>query len=195
MLNISPEVFGWVSLGVAVVGYAPYFKSIYAGKTKPHAFSWFIWGLLTTIAFFAQVTGGAGAGSWAMGFSAAMILCIAVLSLFKGEKEITTSDWIVFLSALAAIPVWYLTKDPLYAVILITAIDTLGFWPTFRKSWGKPQEEPPIFYIISSTKFTLALLALENMNWTTALYPLSLVIMNLAFLLMIIYRKRALALV
>jgi len=190
MPHITPEILGWFSLLISVVGYIPYFITILSGKTKPHAFSWLIWAILMTIAFFAQDAGGAGSGAWATGFSAVVAFIIVAFALFKGEKQITRSDWITFIAALSAIPIWYVTKDPLYSVILITVIDALGFYPTFRKSWNKPQEELPLPWGLNSFKFLVALFALECFNWTTALYPASLVLMNGTFFVMIIWRKR-----
>lgn len=192
MITLSPEIFGWISLIFATVGYVPYFLSIASGKTKPHFFSWCIWGSLTAIAYFAQVNSGAGAGSWATGMTALFCGIIAVISLFKGEKHITRSDWVTFLAALSAIPIWYVTSNPIYAILLVTLIDALGFWPTFRKSWHKPDEEHPLTYGLSGIKFTLSLLALESISWTTVLYPASLVLMNAAFVIMIFYRRASL---
>lgn len=190
MISLTPAFLGWLSLAIAVASYAPYFKSILSGNTRPHAFSWFIWGLLTGIAFFVQDVSGAGPGAWVTGFTAVIALGIALLSLFKGEKNITRSDWITFIAALAVIPVWYGTQDPLYAVILIALIDGLGFYPTFRKSWSKPQEELLIMYYLSALKFAIALLALDQFTPVTALYPASIIFLNLAFIGMIHWRRR-----
>ena len=193
MISISPYIWAWFSLIVAVISYTPYTISIFRGRTKPHAFTWVIWAALTTIAFTAQIAEGAGPGAWATGFTALVSFCFVGLALFKGEKDITRSDWITFLSGIAAIPLWYTMDSPLYAVILITVIDALAFYPTFRKSWYKPSEELPITYILSAVKFALALAALQTFNWTTVLYPASLVFMNSIFVVMVTLRRRALS--
>ena len=189
---MSDSYFGFLgllALTIGLISYIPYFRGILANKTKPHAFSWFIWGLLTAIAFFAQVTSGAGPGAWVTGFSAIVCFIIVGFALVKGEKKITPSDWATFIAALATLPIWYATDNPLYAIILITLIDALGFYPTFRKSWHKPQEEVTVTYSLSAVKFAIALGALQNLNWTTALYPASLVFMNGAFVIMVLWRR------
>ena len=127
MFHLSLEFWGWFSLLIAVVSYAPYLRSVVIGKTKPHAFSWFIWSLLTAIAFFAQIVGKAGPGALVTGLTAVTCGVIAVLALSKGEKEITRSDWATFIVAVAALPIWWVSADPLYSVILITLIEALGF--------------------------------------------------------------------
>jgi len=89
-------------------------------------------------------------------------------------------------------PLWILTNNPLWSVIIITVIDALAFFPTFRKSWKEPTTEPAITYALSSLKFLIAIFALEAITATTLLYPFSLVIMNAAFVIMLMYRKMTL---
>src|SRR5207253_1528641 len=107
--------------------YIPYFRDIIKRKTKPHAFSWFIWGLLTAIAFFAQLTKGGGAGAWVSGFTSLVLLSIAVLALIYGEKDTKIINWLSFIGALVGLILWGITKNPLSAIIIVTAIDTIAY--------------------------------------------------------------------
>jgi hypothetical protein len=100
------DVLDLASLLIAVASYVPYVRSIFVANTKPHAFTWLVWGTVMAIAFFAQLSDMAGAGSWATGLSAAFCLGIGVLALFRGEKHITRGDWIAFLATFLAIPLW-----------------------------------------------------------------------------------------
>lgn len=193
MTLFSPLVLGYIALFITCIQYIPYVRGIFLGTTRPHAFSWFIWAVLTGIAFFAQVQDGAGAGAWVTGFTALTCTAISILAVFKGEKDIKASDWATFLVGLAAIPLWLIMDNPLYAVILITVIDALAFWPTVRKSWHKPHEEYLFTYTLSALKFMFGCLALENITWVTALYPFSLVVLNGGFVMMAMARRRTLA--
>ena len=58
------------------IGYVLYIRNILAGKTKPHAFSWFVWAFIAGIAFAAQVVGKGGHGAFVMGFTA--LACAAI---------------------------------------------------------------------------------------------------------------------
>ena len=51
----------------------------------------------------------------------------------------------------------------------------------------------PLTYILSAFKFAVGLLDLEYVNWTTALYPVSLVIMNGVFVAVILWRRGQIA--
>ena len=143
-------VLGVIASIVGFVGYVPYFRDMVLARTRPHGFSWFVWRLLTGIAFFAQVAKGGGAGAWVTGFSAIVCLCIAGLAFFYGERQITKADWFSFGGALLGLVLWQLTNDPLLAIVLITITDALAFAPTFRKAYYKPDEETASTFILSS---------------------------------------------
>ncbi len=189
----SHKIFlGTVSSVIAVVAYIPYFKDIFRGKTKPHIFSWFIWGLLGIITFIAQVVKGAGAGSWANGLTALICFTIAALSISHGEKQITLTDKLSFSGAILALILWFLTKNPLAAVILACAIDTLAYVPTFRKAYGKPFEETLPAFITTTIGIIISLFALEAYSPTTWLYPAVLATSNSIFIIMLITRRKIL---
>lgn len=186
----SRDILGIVATLIAFISYIPYVWTIFTGKTKPHGFSWMVFALLMFIAFAAQVSDRAGAGAWVTGFSAAVCLLIAGLSLIKGTFKPTLSDWWAFGGSLAAIPIWMATDNPVYAVILITIIDMMAFYPTFRKAYFFPHEELLFTYLLSGVKFVLAFIALENITLTTALYPVSLIVMNWIFMAVILWRRK-----
>ena len=182
---------GILAIVIGVYSYIPYFRDIFAGKTKPHAFSWFVWFLLTGIAFFAQASDGGGAGAWVTGFTALVAFAIFVAALRVGRKNIAPVDWFFLVGSLTSLGLWAVTKNPVGSIILITIIDMLAFIPTFRKSYHKPTEETAITYALSAMKFAVGLAALDTVSVTTALYPFSLVITNGLFVAMVLWRRRA----
>jgi len=175
---------------VGIIAYIPYFRDIVGGRTKPHVFSWFVWGLLTAIAFIAQVSDGAGPGALVTGFTALASFVFVAMALKWGEKHITRTDWASLVGALVSLGLWLVTKTPLLSVILITIIDALAFYPTFRKSYFKPYQETMVTYTLSGLKFALAVAALDRWTVITALYPLSLVVMNWVFVGVLVVRRR-----
>jgi len=186
---LSKDLIGAVSLVIAVVSYLPYIRSIFFGRTRPHAFSWLVWGAVSMIAFVAQISDKAGAGSWVTGFSAMVCLGVGILGIFRGEKEITRGDWISFLLTLSAIPLWIATKDPLWSVLLVTGIDALAYYPTFRKSCAKPEEELALKYVLTAVKHFLSLAALENYTLVTAVYPFVSFFMEIAVVALLLERR------
>ena len=179
-----------IAIGMTLVGYFYYFRDIFAGKTKPHAFTWLVWASLTAIGFAGQISDNGGAGAYITGVTAFISFIIFFLALFRGEKEVSRSDWLSLGGAAAALLLWLLTNDPLLAIILITLVDFLGFVPTIRKSIHKPHEETLISYVLAGLKFVLAIIALDNYTVITVLYPASLVFANLLFVSLLISKRR-----
>ncbi len=184
------EFFGALAVFAMVCSRGNYFRSIFQGKTKPHAFSWFIWGTISSIGFAAQVAEGAGPGSWARGFAAATCFMLVIVALMRGKNNIKRSDWVTFFVSLAAIPLWVATKTPVWSVILVCIIDTLGYYPTVRKSWEKPDEEAALSYIFSACGAFFSILALEHYTLSTWLYSAVLTWSNGSMALFLWARRR-----
>lgn len=189
MFSEYSKILGIIAVGLSIVGYIPYFINIFKNKTKPHAFTWFVWGLITGLGFVIQFLKGGGYGSYVTGVSALLCFAISVLALKKGEIIYDKNDWASFICALFAILLWYLTDNSTLAVFLIIAGDALGFIPTFRKGWKKPFEETAISFVFNSLKYTVALLAMASYSIDTALYPLYLVFANGIFAIMLIWKR------
>ncbi len=175
---MDKETFGYLSLLFAFASYAPYMWSTWKGKTRPHVFTWIIWTLVMAIGTAGQYAGGAGAGAWSTTFTAVSCFIIVILALRQGDKNITRHDVIIFAAALSAIPLWLMTNNPFTAIIIVTVIDLLGYLPTLRKAYHKPQEEMAMSYLITNFKHLAGFFAMTTYSWTTMLYPSALFVMN-----------------
>lgn len=189
-IMVHTEIFGILSTFMMLCSRANYFNSTFRGRTRPHAFSWFIWGIISTIGFAAQVAEGAGAGSWARGLSAATCFMLVVVSLMKGEKNIRRSDWVTLVVALCAIPLWVATKTPVWSVILVCCIDTIGYFPTVRKSWDKPHSETALSYTLSCLCALFSIFAIENYTLSTWLYSAVLTVTNGGMVAFLLIRRK-----
>lgn len=166
---------------------------MFNGKTKPHAFSWLVWGILTAIAFGGQVVGKGGAGAWVTGFTALVSFTICGYALAKGKRDFPLADWLCLAGCMLALVLWAITNNPLLAIILITIIDALAFAPTFRKSYSKPYSEPAFTYTLSGLKFLVGLFALHEVSTVTVLYPASLVLTNGLFVAIVLVQRKRLS--
>jgi len=184
------EILSAVAAVLTFVIFLPYIRSIRSGETKPHVFSWVIWGLGTVIVFFAQLAGHAGIGAWPIGLSGVISLYVAWLAhRHRGDASVTRMDWVFLLLALAALPCWLLTVDPLWAVVLLTTSDLLGFGPTYRAAWRRPREERLGFYALAALRNALVILALEHHSLTTVLFPAAVGVGCLVLVAMIAWRR------
>jgi hypothetical protein len=171
-----PALAGLASILLTIGAYVPYVGAIRKGVVKPHFYSWLIWSLTTSIVFFAQLAAAAGIGAWPTGVSALITIAVALLALWlKSDISVTRADQGFLAAALASLPVWFLTADPLWSVVILTAVDALGFGPTLRKLWHYPFEESLLFYALFALRSLLSVLALETLNLTTTLFPVVMV--------------------
>jgi hypothetical protein len=188
------ELLSAAAITLTFIAFLPYIRSILQGKTKPHVFSWIIWGSTTFVVFLAQLSGGGGAGAWPIGVSGIITLYVAILAYTKkSDSTITRVDWGFLLLAMTSLPLWYVTSDPLWAVVILTTVDLFGFGPTFRKAYHHPFEEQLIFYGLMATRNIIAVMALEHYSLTTVLFPAALASACLVFIPMVAYRRRKVA--
>lgn len=184
------EFLGLLSVILTFAAYIPYLWSIWKRITTPHLFSWIIWGLSNGIVFLGQYQAGAGAGSWVAGVTCLLSVGMIALSIPFGEKDIRRSDWVALGGAGLAILLWVLTSNPLWAVILATMVDLLGFYPTIRKSFNNPYSEDLSAWSITAFRSSLSFFALEAYSATTMIFPVAMFIANGSMAAMLVWRRK-----
>jgi hypothetical protein len=183
------EIFGLAAVVLAIIGHLPYIRDTIWRGTEPHIYTWLVWSIVTTIAFFGQWTTGGGAGSWSTGVTLLLTYGITVLALRYGTKNVTRFDTACLIASFIAIVPWALTNDIVWSVILATLIDAAAYAPTIRKTWLSPSTETLSMYWLGIIRHILAIVALATYSITTALYPFALLIMNIVVVLVIVLRR------
>lgn len=191
---IDKELLGYISLLFTIISNGPYLYSVWIGKSRPHVFSLLVWTVVSAIASFAQYSANAGPGAWATGLTALCCFAVVLLSLRqKADWSHTRGDWTAFLGALAIIPLWYVTKNPLVAALLATLIDVLAYIPSFRKFYNRPHDDMIFVYFVANLKHLASILAIVDYSTTTLVFPVCVFVMNGLMIGMLAYRRRALA--
>lgn len=190
---VYKELFNAIAIILTVVSFYPYIRSIYKGETKPHYFSWVIWGLTTTLSAFTELAGGGSIGAYSVLLSGILCFYTAYLA-YKQERayKIDLNDWFFFYAALGSLVVWFFTGNPLWAAIILTLVDGFGFVPTFKKAFYYPQEENLSFYVIITIRNFFAIFAMEHYNVTTTLFLWVITILGIILILFILYRRQIL---
>ena len=96
------------------------------------------------------------------------------------------------LTTVLAIPLWAVTSDPLWSVLPVTAIDAIAYYPTFRKSYAKPDEELAFKYVLTVVRYLLSLLALEHYTVVTSIYQVVSIFMEAGVVILLLWRRAAL---
>ena len=187
------EILSAIAIVLTFIAFVPYIRTILNGKTRPHVFSWVIWGSTTFVVFLAQLEGQGGVGAWPIGISGVVTIFIAILAFIKrADITINKTDWLFFTAAMSSLPLWYLTSDPMWAVVILTSVDIMGFGPTVRKVYSLPHSESVLFFILFATRNILVIMALEFYSVTTVLFPAAIATACLLIIGMLIYRRRSL---
>lgn len=187
------ELLSAVATALTFVAFFPYVRSILDDTVKPHVLSWVIWGSTTFIVFLAQMQDQGGVGAWPIGISGCIAIGIALLALLKrSDLTITTTDWVFFVWAMSSLPFWFLTSDPLWAVVVLTTIDVLGFGPTIRKAYSAPHTESLMFFSLFAARNVIVVLALEHYSVTTVLFPATLAVACALLVVLVAYRRHML---
>lgn len=175
MTGVLQSLAGAAAAALTVYAFLPYIRGILRGTVRPHVFSWVIWGATTLVVFFAALQSGGGLGAWVIGLSATLTLAIAALAWrHRADVTITRLDWLFFALAASSLPLWYVTASPVWAVVVLTIVDLLGFGPTFRKAWEDPRSESMGFYGLFVLRNLLVVAALERYTLATWLFPVSI---------------------
>jgi len=188
------ELLSAAAIALTLIAFLPYIRPIITGAVKPHVFSWVTWGTTTVIVFLAQIEDKGGAGAWPIGVSGCITMFIALLAYLKrADVGITRTDWLFFASAMSSLPFWYFTADPIWAVVILTAVDVLGFGPTVRKAYSSPHSESLTFFGLFIARNLIVIMALENYSITTVLFPAAIAAACLLLVAMVAFRRRVLA--
>jgi hypothetical protein len=188
---VLKELLAATGVVLTFVAYLSYIASILHGTTRPHAFSWIVWGATTFIAFLGQMADSGGPGTWPIGVSGLVAIVVAVLAyLRRGDHAITRVDWAFFIAALASLPLWWITKDPLSAVVVLTAVDLLGFGPTIRRAFTHPYDEQLTLFVILAARNLISIAALQHYSLTTVLFPGATAIACVGFVALVAWWRR-----
>lgn len=195
MIGMSyKEIFSAIAMVITFVAFYPYLRGVLQNSIRPHVFSWVIWATTTLAVFLAQVQSQGGVGALPIGLSGIITAVIAVLAYVKRtDVSITRLDWLFFISAMASLPLWYFTSDPMWAVVVLTAVDLLGFGPTLRKAYVNPNSESLLFFSLFAVRNCLVILALESYSVATVLFPAAVAVACVFVMALIVARRRVVA--
>jgi uncharacterized protein with PQ loop repeat len=187
------EIIGGIAALLTVFSYIAYYRDILRGATRPHTYSWTLWGLLTTLLVALQIKGGAGPGAWITITAGLLCFGVVFLSIKHGNRDITWSDKIVAVLSLIAMGLWLGVNQPVVALVFAIIADLLAFVPTVRKSWNKPETETLSFYVTNTFRFTLGLAALDSFTFLSSAWQIVWLVGNALFAAMLVYRRKILA--
>lgn len=172
------EVIGIIAGILAAVSYFPYAYDILRKKAKPERASWFIWVVLFSIVFFAQLFQGATSSLWFTLFDGIGALMIFILSIKYGVGGLARRDIIGLIAAAIGVVLWYFTKEPLYALLISIGIDTIAATLTVLKTLESPHTETYFMWGLVATAAILGMISVGRLDFELLVYPFYIFLAN-----------------
>jgi hypothetical protein len=148
-------------------------------------------GITQGTASIALLYGGGKLGALGIGAGTLLVFFVFALSLKFGTKNIKRGDAVALILALLAIVLWWRLKNPLLAVLTVSAIDGLGYIPTYRKCFTEPWSETLFFWAAMAASSLLGLLSVAEYNLLTVTYLVTLSAANIILLIICIIRRKS----
>ena len=191
MIN-TLEVLGYVSgLGMLLTA-LPYIRDILRGKTKPERASRFIWAVLMAVSAFSQFAKGGTFSVLFTAFNGLGVLSIAILSIWYGVGGFTKRDKIGLCGVALSLILWYFTREPAVALILVIIIDFIGAILTIMKSYEHPETETLSMWLWAAVFGTLGALSVGSWNPILVAFPIYIGSIDLITAIVIILGRRRL---
>jgi len=177
-----PYIFFWVLSAISVCAFLlaapPYIVDTLKGKTKPERATWFIWSVLGSVAFVAQMQLGA---TWSLlftGLDTAGCMLAFALSIRYGVGGWTMLDKIALAIAAVGVAVSVLAHAPVVALLGVIAADASGSFLTIRKAFLMPDSETTISWLLVSVGALCSILLVRSLDVVLILYPAYLLVAN-----------------
>jgi len=186
-----PEYFAFISTVIASIGGAQYLWLTFHGKVQPNRVTYFFWGLFPLIAFFAQSSTEVSSVIWitlAMGVLPFTILVASFLNT-SAYWKINNRDYILAVIAITSMFLWYLTSNPMLAIVFALLADMFASIPTIIKCYTNPNSEDWRPYAINSVGFFVGVLAIQTWSFPEYSFVLYFFLLTLLMAVLIYVRQ------
>ena len=180
-----------IATALTIFAYIPYYRDTLKKKTHPHLYSWTLRSAIGIINVALQAKEGAGLAVLVTISATAAGVGIAILSIKFRDLTIAPIDQYVIVLALTSFIFWLIFQQNEIAAIFAVSAQVLAFIPTIRKSFVNPFSETLVTYSVNTIRFCVGLIAIEEYNLITVLWFATFAIVNGAFALFLIYRRKS----
>jgi hypothetical protein len=191
----TKDLIGCLTVALSVCGLGHFIFDAIWGQSRPHIYSWMIWTIVNSIAWYNQWTHNAGPGAWStlvMTVLSGIIFGIALYQYFtaQNEHQLTTIDQWCLGGAIVSIVFLIVFKAGPISIIAATATDVFAFAPTLKKVWHHPRSEPASNYTLNTIRQSIVLSAIGSYNFVTVIFPVTLIFFNGLTVATILFRRK-----
>ena len=169
-------ILGILSAVFFTIAYIPYIISVVKGKTNPHPFSWFLWGLIGIITLFFYIRVGAAETLPLAVLGAGFPFVVFLFSLKYWKGGFSHFDYIVLCLSLISIILYILFHSANISLTISILADMFAFMPTIRKTYLEPSSESLLSWFLFLIGYILSVLAISKWTYGIAIFPCYLTI-------------------
>ncbi len=187
-----PEYFALVSTAIVSIGTLHYLWLTVRGEVQPNRVTFFFWGLFPLIIFFAQSSVEVSSVLWiTLSVGTLPFLIVGASYLNKAANwKILPKDYALALIAIFAMVLWYVTADPVLAILFSLVADIFVGIPTLIKSYSAPHSEDWRPYAVNAFGFLVGIFAIQNWVFVEYSFVVYLFLMTLVFAALIFVRQK-----
>lgn len=194
-IGVLSENFVYVAAGIAVVANLAYLRDTLRGVSKPNRVTFFLWGVIPLIAFFAQRSSGGGLAAYftlAIGIIPLVILAASFVDK-KAYWKITRFDMVCGAISVAALVFWLVTGQGLIALMFSILADFAACVPTIIKSYRHPETETTSTYALEMISAVIVLFTIHDWTFISYGYAAYVVLMDTLFTVLLTYPRKTLS--
>lgn len=149
-----------------------------------------MWSITPLIATVAAITDGVG---WSVlpvfmaGFGPLLIF-IASFANPNSYWKLNKFDYLCGFWSILAMIFWFITKEPVIAIIFSIISDGFASFPTLVKAWKHPETETTVVYLTSLFDTLTSFSAIKTWSFSSYAFPVYLVVVN-SLLTIFAYRQ------
>ena len=126
---------------VQLLGIASYIRGTFRGETKPNRITWLMWSVAPLIATLAGLADGvrwAALPVFMSGFGPFLVFLASFVNK-NSYWRLGLFDYICGVFSALALVLWWITREPVVAIVFAIASDAAAALPTVIKAWKYPE--------------------------------------------------------
>lgn len=181
----------FVGVSAQLVGIISYIKGTLRGNTKPNKVTWLLWSISPIIATFAAISNGVG---WAVlpvfmaGFGPLLVFVASFVNK-KSYWKLGKFDYFCGFFSLLALVLWWITKEPVVAIVFAITSDGFAAIPTMVKAWKYPETESAGPFLAGMFSASTSFVAIKTWNFSSLAFPTYLIVVCALLIISIYHRK------
>lgn len=178
-----------VSTLLVLISPLVYIHSILKGETKPHRTTRFVLLVIAIVSSWSLIDSNWSAALWLALASTAQAIAVFVISIKHGYGGWAKLDIGCLVIAIIGIIFWQITGRPLLGLFASIVADYIGMVPAIVKTYKLPNTENWVFFMMDTCAGILSFLALSSITVYSASFPIYIVLINGAMVILILTRR------